>query len=1131
MEAYRAAIQQQTISASIDTPEERNRIKLQIAQLNRYILTLQGNCIRRGTPSAIFSQALEFFQIHHYNDVVQERLIQSLCSFPLCSNSLPTPHLLPSTKEVMYRNKVAKHENREVRDLEKIESYCSRLCMNISLKISQQISTILPYSRIYDNHNYHIDIPLIWPPPSSNSTDHQLDVSSTLSTVPAYTINDVVDVPKITNTLHQENDSNTTTSSSSIPNNTLNTNQNTNTSARSSSVTSSQSLLEQQLRNVGINMNADSVDNLKIIERKNNGSSINSTTAHTITNSTDTFIPNAIEGFIQSSDSSATIPSPNQSTIQVKTRSRYIKSKLHNNNNSSSSTISNTSSSSSPNTSTSNNSLDAYVAKNEELIDLQAIRNNRQRKYVRNHTPTSSPSDPRSRTNSTISNVSTKVAEREKIVTTSNNVTTNLPSALVSRYTNRNTEENNIDNEEDLSTLIQNDFSNLFLELKPSTEEWTNRNTNPRLNHNAVSELLAKKGEDKILSPVESSVSNQNVNISIISTPTKSILKSDSNSNNSVPVDESISSKITESDNSFMSDIHTSTKRTPTFTKQSSKKQVHFDDAPTTPAEDNGSSTSNEDIHSDIGLNNDKVDDDDDDEDEWWKRYVGDDDEWDDGGLIDDEETEGTFGGIWYHSSVRLPYQDTTGKSTGYESAMKALQEERGDTRGKEEDSASDALITVTKSMKNNQAIISLPDKRTKKNQTTVNVEKSDILGFGSIEGIGLGYSKEADNDSDDENDVDAVSNANNKSNKIMGDGLEHPISISVSNQRAFGMSSYSILWSKLSSWRTNATITFLCSGLNNLRLDSSSKDMLDLRNYVIGQQRTSLPAETDTSLHDQQKAFNSTLSVAIARRDLLLSYIGRAVKWIINSVSSSSVSSSITDELIQYALGSSCEKRLPILVSTWSMREPIPLLTDYEWRILTLVIIVVLYYSEHHNIILDSDSIPNETIVDNNDNIESIPSTNIAIEPSLDTVESANTLFTYVTEEKMIIRTADTLIKEYQTNVKNAEEAKKLKKKSKIMTKETLPPVGTIITLDQIGNLCHQLTFGSDVSLPTKDMNRNQNLNNTAEKITNNVPTTVIRGTGSKFGTNNTNSQSAQEALMQAELEMLEAYRQLGGK
>ena len=67
MEAYRAAIQQQTISASIDTPEERNRIKLQIAQLNRYILTLQGNCIRRGTPSAIFSQALEFFQIHHYN--------------------------------------------------------------------------------------------------------------------------------------------------------------------------------------------------------------------------------------------------------------------------------------------------------------------------------------------------------------------------------------------------------------------------------------------------------------------------------------------------------------------------------------------------------------------------------------------------------------------------------------------------------------------------------------------------------------------------------------------------------------------------------------------------------------------------------------------------------------------------------------------------------------------------------------------------------------------------------------------------------------------------------------------------------------------------------------------------------
>lgn len=1244
MEAYRSSVRHETISASIDTPEERQKIKQQINQLNRYILTLQANCIRPGTNPVIFSQALEFFQLSHYMDVIQERLIQGTCSFPLCRHTLSSSsssRLVPSTKELMYRNKVAKEAHRDVYDMEKIESYCSRLCMVTSLSISKQISEVLPYSRLFDGRNYSIPIPTVWPPPTTiietNDTTVPASANTTTLPIPSSSIVTIPNTETVPSTsLHTSSlpstEASTLETFSSVPSSTVTPPTATTTafslsthtsSVRSSSVqytdsldtsniTSSQALLDQQLRNIGINPSTDTtIEKLQIKERtvvgNNNDPSSLSSTA-TVNNN-----PHAIEGFSTvAKDNALPVSFPTSSQTRSRFAKRTTKLSASSPSTTPSSVTTERTSTDPALSTTSTSKLDAYLVQEDTLIDLQSARSARASKYKRTHNNAEDSSHQRSRTNSStsLSTVSAKgttgiTGDNVKHVT-GNDKSTNtkgLSQGILSLSTNRNHPSNRgisyrddefMNDDDEQNPLVDNEFSALFLAPVPELQEWNKSfnhdthvsstdHTNIGTGSRASSELYLKQNEDKV-TMVSSTVPSSSVSSSS-TTETKSILKTSSSSSSS-SVSKPIK-KVTVADTvSVSNDMSSNTMIYPSpvadNTNIVTKKQVHFDNDPLLSSSSTLVATESTVIATKDTENNNDDDGTESDEDIWWKRYVGDEDDGDDDdGFIDDEETEGTFGGIWDHTSIRLPYEDATGRSTGYDSTMKAVREERGEVKSMEmvDETKNHIDLTLANDLSVSNAYAPSPSTRlppvsphkvsTNGGLTIPKVNKSDILGFGSIEAIGLGYSEDDDDDKDhnrnDGDDDDGEEDKNGKkhdkthfssnglSQGIGKDGLEHPISVSVSNQRAFGVSSYGILWSALSAWRTKATVDFL-SGTGKIPTHSS-KDLLDLRNYISGETRTSLPAESDTSIDIQEKTFNAALAVAIARRDLLLSYIGRAVKWITTtatSVPSSSFSSSsltidassptvvIDPIFVQYIQSSACEERLPVFLSTWSMRNPVPLLAEHEWRILAMVILFILYSTRQYSLpvgITGTANISDESKNDENNTMHGTSNPVVTVPAPEDTentqtLTAAQELYSHTLENKTVILCTDTLIRTFRAAVTRADEAKKLKKKNtKITTKDTQPPPGSILTVQQIANLGHLLAFGPDVPTPSVNDTNRTIPNPSSISISTGVttvpkPNEIIRGNGTTPGET---TLTPQERLIRAELEMLEAYRQLG--
>lgn len=410
-------------------------------------------------------------------------------------------------------------------------------------------------------------------------------------------------------------------------------------------------------------------------------------------------------------------------------------------------------------------------------------------------------------------------------------------------------------------------------------------------------------------------------------------------------------------------------------------------------------------------------------------------------------------------------------------------------------------------------------------------VDKAQVIGFGSIEAIGLGYDSPrpgAGGDADDDNydregggAKDAQSTLNGvapttaaspvpSSSAVMaghatatatgaasahnsgGTNVVVPISASLSKMRSFGLSTFGIVFNHLAGWRTDATEAFFRGRLSvEQALELTRRPSNDGSGSALGIATVDGSGSNsinsmDSSLGSTHISATSALATVVSRRDLILSHVGRAVRWIVetggaaaSSPSATSAptvadgnigssgpvpSSSSSTTIAAYASTPDCSSRLPALVSTWSMREPVPLFSEQEWVQLVVVLLCALRGTAAAN--------------------SSASATSAAVQPapasssssSFDAPAVVSRFHECTITDPVVSACATLLHAQHSSATAAASKANKQNQKKQASSgndqqqqQQHEPPVWSVLPLDQIAVLSHNLVFGQDVPMPPK--------------------------------------------------------------
>jgi hypothetical protein len=229
----------------------------------------------------------------------------------------------------------------------------------------------------------------------------------------------------------------------------------------------------------------------------------------------------------------------------------------------------------------------------------------------------------------------------------------------------------------------------------------------------------------------------------------------------------------------------------------------------------------------------------------------------------------------------------------------------------------------------------------------TANGNKSQIsaplelgaIGFGHIEATAAFFAppddienkNESTNNSLEEKQYETLSNEANGESKSFQESVvsqSEPLKTtssvieSVSQFRAFGVSSFGLLFSAISRWRSANSPTALSTSAS--LVVSQSKDVCQ-----------------------------ESQSLTIARKELIISHLHRAIGQLAENDSSSSSS------FVPFARSSVSNSRISRLVESFDLHSPVPLLTEREWQFMSLAILEAIRMADEYGDLVVDDHAP----------------------------------------------------------------------------------------------------------------------------------------------------------------------------
>jgi len=320
-----------------------------------------------------------------------------------------------------------------------------------------------------------------------------------------------------------------------------------------------------------------------------------------------------------------------------------------------------------------------------------------------------------------------------------------------------------------------------------------------------------------------------------------------------------------------------------------------------------------------VKFNDDNVENDDDDDDDEDGDYS------DDDGDEEDEDGDELSGGMWLNTPL-----DITG----------AILEDHPEPRS-----------GVGKPLMN--------DSKTKKNDP-IDVSNGAI-GFGRIEATAAFFAqpdvgdnggidrKSGDQKTDDETSIlaagDAIINATEGANSTSGEvqvlsknaalgatsstasastelhkASTSSVIESVSQFRAFGVSSFGLLYSATSRWRSEGSRRALTSSLSS-------------------------PSHSEEAASRLLSKSDASNAITVARMELVVSHLTRSIK-LLSELDDSSTSSAFS--VFARSLASNT-RRVERLVDSFQLHSPVPLLTEREWQFMALAVLEAVRIAEEY--------------------------------------------------------------------------------------------------------------------------------------------------------------------------------------
>jgi hypothetical protein len=107
------------------------------------IFEISSLLIDRNVDNIDFEESTEWFQSRHAEEVIEERVNEKLCGYPLCSNSLS---LSPSKGDSSQRFRID-YKEKKIYEIEKSMNYCCFDCLEKSELWIKALDITLPYTR------------------------------------------------------------------------------------------------------------------------------------------------------------------------------------------------------------------------------------------------------------------------------------------------------------------------------------------------------------------------------------------------------------------------------------------------------------------------------------------------------------------------------------------------------------------------------------------------------------------------------------------------------------------------------------------------------------------------------------------------------------------------------------------------------------------------------------------------------------------------------------------------------------------------------------------------------------------------------------------------------------------------
>jgi hypothetical protein len=278
----------------------------------------------------------------------------------------------------------------------------------------------------------------------------------------------------------------------------------------------------------------------------------------------------------------------------------------------------------------------------------------------------------------------------------------------------------------------------------------------------------------------------------------------------------------------------------------------------------------------------------------------------------DDDEEEELCGGMWLNTPL-----DITG------SALL-------------DDDTTDNTVKISTSLTQRESTTNSANGN--KSQMSAPLELGAI-GFGHIEATAAFFAppddienkNESTNNSLEEKQYETLSNEANGESKSFQESVvsqSEPLKTtssvieSVSQFRAFGVSSFGLLFSAISRWRSANSPTALSTSAS--LVVSQSKDVCQ-----------------------------ESQSLTIARKELIISHLHRAIGQLAENDSSSSSS------FVPFARSSVSNSRISRLVESFDLHSPVPLLTEREWQFMSLAILEAIRMADEYGDLVVDDHAP----------------------------------------------------------------------------------------------------------------------------------------------------------------------------